>query len=499
MSTLLVPSGQGVVETPMQLVPGSMVERYIVEARLGAGRMSTTYRARHSVLDTLHALTLPNHPSEALRRRLIKGARVQARLRHPAVVAITDVLDHDGVPAIVLDHVDGPTLEDFIASNNFDENGIDAIAGGLIDAVGWLHRNGVVHRNLKPRNVIVDLGGDEATPRITDFTLARVLGQPQRKRKKPRVFGTASYMSPEQTIDSDNVGTQSDLWALGALLYLLITKKPAFPDDELVFQAVRNGQYVPLRRRVPSAPLRWVDAISECLTVPLKERTLSAEVMADTFFAGSSKRSKMSSKTAPVGKLALVFTDVQGSTQLWEKKTETARHSLKAHDAVMRASLQRHGGYEVKTEGDAFMVAFQDPAKALDFCLDVQLSLHEHPWSDELLAMQEAREELGFCGLRVRMGIHIGEPEVRAHNGSVDYFGPMVNRSARIAHAGHGGQILISQEAWDKAQGKLTINPNPTRLGAFRMRGLDGTQEIIQVLPDGLTERTFPPVRAEAP
>lgn len=483
----------------MQLIPGSMVERYAIEARIGAGRMSTTYRARHTVLDTLHALALPNGSNAALRRSLIKGARVQARLRHPTVVGVTDVLDHGGVPGIVLDHVDGPTLEEFIASHEFDENSIDAIAGGLIDAVAWLHRNGVVHRNLKPRNIIVDLGGDDAIPRITDFTLARVLGQTQRKRKKPRVFGTAAYMSPEQTVDSDSVGTQSDLWALGCLLYLLVSKKPAFRDDDQVFHAVQNGQYLPLRVRVPSAPIRWVDAISEALSVDLRDRAPSAEALADTWFAGSSiPRQRMSSRIAPVGKVALVFTDVQGSTRIWEKQTETARHSLKAHDAVMRAALQRHGGYEVKTEGDAFMVAFADAAKALDFCLDVQTSLHEHPWSDELLALDEAREEDGFCGLRVRMGIHIGEPEARAHNGIVDYFGPMVNRSARIAHAGHGGQVLISAEAWKKAEPKATLDVVATPLGAFRMRGLDGAQEILQVLPPDLANRTFPPVRAEA-
>ena len=134
----------------MDLVPGSVVERYVVESRIGAGRMSTIYRARHMVLDTLHALMLPNHPASALRRRLIKGARIQARLRHPAVVAITDVIDHEGTPAIVLDHVDGPALGDFVATRNFTEQEIDAIAGALIDAVGWMHRNGVIHRNLKP-------------------------------------------------------------------------------------------------------------------------------------------------------------------------------------------------------------------------------------------------------------------------------------------------------------------------------------------------------------
>lgn len=481
----------------MDLVPGSVVERYVVESRIGAGRMSSTYRVRHVVLDTLHALTLPNDPSEALRARLIKGARIQARLRHQAVVAITDVLDLGGAPAIVLDHVNGPSLEEFINSRNLTESDIDAIAGGLIDAVAWMHNNGVIHRNLKPKNLMIDLGGDAALPRITDFTLAKEAGQAEKKRKGVRVFGTAAYMSPEQTIDSDNVDTRADLWSLGCILYLLCTGRPAFTDDELVFSTVRSGRYVPLRQRVPGVPLRWVDAIDAALTVDLRERVPNAEALAATWFAGSTVRGKLSSKSAPVGKLALVFTDVQGSTQLWEQKPETARYSLKAHDAVMRSSLHRHGGYEVKTEGDAFMVAFPDAAKALDFCLDVQRTLNEHPWSDELLSLKEAREEPGFRGLRVRMGVHVGEPEVRAHGNSVDYFGPMVNRAARIAAAGHGGQVLMSDEAWAYARTRATEPCQAAPLGAFHLKGLAGTQEIVQVLPADLSGRTFPPIKAE--
>ncbi len=482
----------------MDLVPGSVVERYVVESRIGAGRMSTTYRARHRVLDTLHALTLPNHPSKALRNRLIKGARVQARLRHPAVVAITDVVDHHGTPAIVLDHVDGPTLEHFVVNRNFTEQEIDAIAGSLIDAVGWIHRNGVIHRNLKPKNIFIDLGGDEAQPKITDFTLAKVLGAPEKRRKKPRVFGTAVYMAPEQTYDSDNVDIRADLWSLGCILYYLVSKRTPFTDDSLVFQQIRTGSYVPLRRRVPSAPLRWVDAIDEALTVGLDERVPNAETLARTWFAGSSHREKLSARIAPVGHVALVFTDVEGSTQLWEKDPETARHSLKAHDAVMRVALHRHGGFEVKTEGDAFMVAFPDAAKAVDFCMDVQCTLQEHPWSPELLALPEAREDAGFRGLRVRMGVHVGEPEVRPQGDGVDYFGPMVNRTARIASAGHGGQVLISREAWEEARREGTVPVEARPMGAFQLKGIAEPQEVVQILPPELAGRAFPEIRARA-
>jgi len=485
----------------MDLVPGTQVERYLVVSRIGAGRMSTTYEVRHVTLNTPHALVVPNEPIRGLLLRMVAGAKIQARLRHPGVVSATDVLDLEGLPALVLDHVEGPNLEEFVSSHDLDEPSIDAIAGGLIDAVGWLHRNSVLHRHLKPQNVMVDLGGDLVVPRITDFTLARLMGHTgaKRVRKKPRVFGTASYMSPEQTRDSDLVGPPADIWSLGCILYYLCTGEAAFdgPDPETTFEAVRAGRYKSLDQRILGAPPRWGKAIARALVVDDDDRVPTAEALGELWFEGTSERPGMSSKTAPVGRVTLVFTDIQGSTRLWEQAQEVARHSLRAHDAVMRASLHRHGGYEVKTEGDAFMVAFAHPVSALEFCLEVQRELHAHPWSPDLLALPEAAEAPGFRGLRVRMGVHIGEPEARTRGNKVDYFGPMVNRAARIASAGHGGQILASKEAWNLARSKLRDDTAATRLGEFGLRGLAGTQEIVQVLPVELAERTFPPIKAD--
>ncbi len=481
----------------MDLVPGTHVERYVVESRIGSGRMSTTYRVRHVTLNTLHALTVPNDGSRALRRRMVAGARIQAGMRHPNVIAATDVLDLDGAPALVLDHVEGPTLGDFIQSHDLDEPSIDAIVNGLFEAVSFIHNNGIVHRHIKDRTVMVDLGGEVAMPRITDFTLAKVLGQQQRKRKRVRVFGTPQFMAPEQSYDSDAVDHRADLWSLGCLLYYIVTGVQPFAADtnEEIFERVRAGKYTPIKRLVPSTPMRWAGAIHAALQVDLAERAPSVADLADDWFAGSKERPAMVAKMAPVGKIALVFTDIQGSTTIWEHAEELARHSLRAHDAVMRACLHRHGGYEVKTEGDAFMVAFKNPGRAVRFCFDVQRELQEHPWSEELLAMPEAKIEPGFRGLRVRMGVHVGEAEARARGTQMDYFGPFVNRAARIASAGHGGQILVSRNAWELA--KPTVDePAVTPLGVFRLRGIVDEQEILQVLPEDLKERTFLPVKA---
>ncbi len=160
---------------------------------------------------------------------------------------------------------------------------------------------------------------------------------------------------------------------------------------------------------------------------------------------------------APTGEATLVFTDIQGSTALWEHFGKEFEPLLDLHDALFRAAIVAHQGYEVKTEGDAFMVAFSDARNAVRFCLDVQEQLHEADWPETLLNAEALQSFAGvsdngtFRGLRVRMGMHTGSPRCRPDpmTGRMDYFGRMVNRAARVGGVGHGGQVLVSETTWE--------------------------------------------------
>ena len=204
---------------------------------------------------------------------------------------------------------------------------------------------------------------------------------------------------------------------------------------------------------------------------------------------------------APTGTVSLVFSDIQGSTALWERLGDRFGDALALHDAVMRAVLAEHDGYEVKTEGDAFMIAFCSSVDAIGFCLAAQTRLHEADWSDLLLAQPECAVEGGLRGVRVRMGVHTGEPHARPDpvTGRMDHFGRMVNRAARVSGAGHGGQVLVSNAAWATAVGGLEADAfEVLDLGEHRLRGLARPEPLRQLLPRPFAARRFAPIKTDA-
>lgn len=157
---------------------------------------------------------------------------------------------------------------------------------------------------------------------------------------------------------------------------------------------------------------------------------------------------------APTGMIAIVFTDIKNSTNLWETYPAAMRSAIKLHNDVMRRQLRRLGGYEVKTEGDAFMVSFATATSALLWCFAVQMALLDVNWPQEMLnsvscqPLVDKDDNLIFRGLSVRMGTHWGEPlcEVDPITRRMDYYGPIVNKASRVSACADGGQITVSSD-----------------------------------------------------
>eukprot|EP01091_Cochliopodium_minus_P000267 TRINITY_DN1027_c0_g1_i13.p1 TRINITY_DN1027_c0_g1~~TRINITY_DN1027_c0_g1_i13.p1 ORF type:complete len:553 (-),score=212.61 TRINITY_DN1027_c0_g1_i13:761-2197(-) len=206
----------------------------------------------------------------------------------------------------------------------------------------------------------------------------------------------------------------------------------------------------------------------------------------------------------PTGTVTLVFTDVKGSTVQWEKDPETMAPAISIHNKIMRKKLEDYQGYEVKTEGDAFMVAFAECINAVKWCLDLQMTLMNEEWPEQLLKNEESaieydsKKRMIYRGLKVRMGINKGEPSAEPDpvTGRMDYFGQMVNQSARVEGIADGGQILISGTVWEEVEPKLKELGDPIHkdLGTHRMKGLNRDTHIFQLMPNELEERKFPEI-----
>ncbi|KAL3478122.1 hypothetical protein BJX99DRAFT_225062 [Aspergillus californicus] len=180
---------------------------------------------------------------------------------------------------------------------------------------------------------------------------------------------------------------------------------------------------------------------------------------------GDSRLARFDTVDAPIGELAIVFTDIKKSTGLWETCPDAMRSANQIHNDIFRRQLGIIGGYEVKTEGDAFMVAFSTTTAALLWCFNCQTQLLEAEWPREIMEQPQCQVQYDmennviFRGLSVRMGVHWGEPvcERDPVTNRMDYFGPMVNRASRISAVADGGQIFVSSDFWSDIERNLEV------------------------------------------
>ncbi|KAL6707819.1 hypothetical protein ACN47E_003719 [Coniothyrium glycines] len=218
---------------------------------------------------------------------------------------------------------------------------------------------------------------------------------------------------------------------------------------------------------------------------------------------GDSKLARLDNEVdAPTGEVSLVFTDIKNSTILWETYPIAMRSAIKMHNELMRRQLRIIGGYEVKTEGDAFMVAFRTVTSALLWCFTIQSHLLEVQWPQEILNSVHGQEVVDpdgnviFRGLSVRMGIHWGTPvcEVDPVTKRMDYFGPMVNRASRISSVADGGQITVSSDFIAEIQRLLETHIEGDRnnsTGSEEAYGDDMNSQLIRQELRSLSSQGF--------
>ena len=260
----------------------TVLGRYRLEERLAAGGTAEVWRAQDTELDRVVAVKLPHPhlvPDATSRARLEAEVRAVAALSHPGIVKVLDVRTGPR-PAIVLEFVEGETLAARIERNGpMAPREAARVGAEIAEALYHAHTRGVVHRDVKPANILLN-GGDRA--RLVDFGIARLLGEARgRMTQAGMVVGTLRYMAPEQ-LRGDEVGPRTDLYGLGAVLCEILTGRPPYPAATPVALLDAQASGPPAMPGVDPA-LRAV--ATSCLRADPSDRPLHAGAVADALRA----------------------------------------------------------------------------------------------------------------------------------------------------------------------------------------------------------------------
>jgi WD40 repeat protein/tRNA A-37 threonylcarbamoyl transferase component Bud32 len=260
-------------------IPGTQIL-----CELGRGGMGVVYKARQVRLNRLCALKmiLPGEQIDTeFRARFLAEAETIARLRHPNIVQIYGLGEHDGRPYFEMEYIEGGSLDRRLDGTPWAPRAAAQMVAVLARAIGEAHRLGIVHRDLKPANVLLM---DDETPKVVDFGLAKTLETDSQLTKSGVFFGSPSYTAPEQAVGLNKaVGPAADIYALGATFYHMLTGRPPFRAATVLqtLEQVKTADPVPPSRLQPGLPRDAETICLKCLEKEPGKRYATAGELAD--------------------------------------------------------------------------------------------------------------------------------------------------------------------------------------------------------------------------
>jgi serine/threonine-protein kinase len=264
------------------------IGRYEVLEELGHGAMGTVYRAKDPAMDRIVALktirseVLAGQQGGEFRERFYREARAAGALAHPGIVPVFDVGEHEGLPFLVMEFINGRTLADAAkGGERLPLERVCEIGQQIAEALGYAHKNGVVHRDIKAANILLtsrESYGIER-PKITDFGVAKLATV--QITTTGQMLGTPAYMPPEQ-FTGGPIDGRTDLFSLGVILYWMVTGEHPFPGESLVTVSykVMHTEPVPPRKLNPAVPEALDRVILKCLAKNPADRYQTGEELA---------------------------------------------------------------------------------------------------------------------------------------------------------------------------------------------------------------------------
>jgi eukaryotic-like serine/threonine-protein kinase len=262
---------------------GQSIDAYELVGELGRGGMGVVYRAKHPRFGDQVALKLLPRAAladrESVRRFRAESATV-ARLHHPGIVPLFEAGTWEGRPYFAMQRVDGMTLEACMQGERLPIETVVKIGSAAARALDYAHGQGVVHRDVKPANILLDAS---MQPLLADFGLAKLHGEMTAMTITGQILGTPNYMAPEQAAGDRDVAPSSDIYGLGAVLYAMLTGRPPqeASSPAAVLQKLLSVEPIPLRQLRGDIPKPLAQIVMHCLERRPSDRYATAAALAD--------------------------------------------------------------------------------------------------------------------------------------------------------------------------------------------------------------------------
>jgi eukaryotic-like serine/threonine-protein kinase len=284
-------------ETASGLIGG----RYRVLGNLGKGAMGLVFKAHDPVLDrkiAIKQMTADIADNDELRQRFYVEARAAARLNHPNIITIYELQESGGEIFMIMELLEGTSIAELVRAKAVPLS-LDAtldVMSQVCDGLDYAHQNAIVHRDIKPANLFLTSSG---TVKILDFGIARLGGL--HMTATGALIGTPDYMAPEQ-ICGDEIDRRTDLWAVGAVLYQLLSGSKPFEAKPIstLLSAIAQSPHVPLQLRTPAVPTAVSDLVDRLLSKPREGRPATAGIVRDELRAILGRESSSATKATLV-------------------------------------------------------------------------------------------------------------------------------------------------------------------------------------------------------
>ncbi|WP_197446453.1 serine/threonine-protein kinase [Tautonia plasticadhaerens] len=290
-------------DSPSSRRPAPLIAGYEIEGELGRGAMGVVYRARQVRLNrpcALKVILAGAHADPATAVRFLGEAEAVAKLQHSNIVQIHHIGEADGLPFLELEYLPGGSLDRRLDGTPWPARRATTLVEALARGVAEAHRLGVVHRDLKPSNILIAAAG---TPKVADFGLAKCLGVVSGLTATESILGSPSYMAPEQAEGkAKQAGPLADVYALGAILYELLTGRPPFRGSTVLetLEQVKSAEPVAPSRLVPGVPLDAETMALRCLQKEPAKRYGSAAALAEDLRRFLANEPILARRTGPV-------------------------------------------------------------------------------------------------------------------------------------------------------------------------------------------------------